>query len=154
MQIVILSHNHFQRNRVRWPVLEFHLIDIQPNTNDGNIHHVGLDGAVDEDSGEFSVFKIDVVGPFDGQLFRGQKGVQNFNDAQGNSFGKEKLPLGGQETHAQSQRESEVLSNLTFPSVAPHAFACGLFVGTDYPIANVVFRLLELQIGIGGVNLL
>ena len=80
------------------PILELHLVDIQSDADDGNVHHVGLDSAVDENASQFVVLEKDVIWPFDAELFGGQNGVQHFNDAQWHCLGQQKLPFGWQKT--------------------------------------------------------
>ena len=49
---------------MRRPILKFHLVDVEPDADDGNVHHIGFDGTVDEDASQFVVFIVNVVWPF------------------------------------------------------------------------------------------
>ena len=115
---------------------EVGLVDVHAEADDGLLDGGGAELVLDEDAAELTVVPVDVVGPFDAQVFIGI----------GEEFGQ---TVGNGEGNA----AQEVLAPGGVPGVAALASSGSLVVGHDGNVGLHRVPGVGLEVGVGGVGL-
>ena len=110
-----------ERNGVGCRRAENSLVDIESDASNGAVYFATLPDILDEYAREFTVSKIEVIGPLDGKLplkIPGQEHPYGMKQRETDYLVEYELPTDGYVPVAEKCRKKEVLIPFAFPSVA------------------------------------